>query len=74
MHNYEEKMKKTGENLRSLRLRRGLSVEQLAFMINSEPAWILQLENGQAEKISFNQLDRLCKVFNIASLNELIMF
>lgn len=72
MHNYEEKMKKTGENL--LRLRRGLSVEQLAFMINSEPAWILQLENGQAEKISFNQLDRLCKVFNIASLNELIMF
>ncbi|CCY23880.1 unknown [Brachyspira sp. CAG:484] len=50
MHNYEEKMKKTGENLRNLRLRRGLSVEQLALMINSEPAWILQCPKKFCDK------------------------
>lgn len=74
MYNYKEKMKNTGKELRSLRVARGLSVEQLAALINSEPALILQLENGQAEEISFKQLDRLCFIFNLTSLNELIIF
>lgn len=74
MYNYKEKIKKTGTNLRRLRLKRGLSVEQLASLMNSEPELVLQLENGQAEEISFKQLDRLYYIFNLTSLNELIIF
>lgn len=61
-------------NLKRLRLKHGLSISELAHKTNISKTRLDKLENGQVRYISLTQLDRLCKVFNLNCISELITF
>jgi transcriptional regulator with XRE-family HTH domain len=59
-----------GENLRILRLRRGLSLKDLAMKLDVSINYLSKLENNQG-KIKPEFLPKLCEVLEIEIINEL---
>lgn len=66
MIKYEESNKKTGRNLKRIRLQRGMMQIDVAVATNLNRTYISRIENGKA-RVTINLLFRLIKGLGITS-------
>jgi len=59
-------MKRIGEKLRSLRIQQGLTMQQLADMLETDDGHISRIENGQ-KRPSSDLILRISRVFNVTT-------
>lgn len=59
-------------NLKYLRMKKNLSIAQLAKATRIPKITLIRLENGHAQSFSFKNLNKLCHFFNLSNVNELI--
>ena len=59
-------------NLKYLRMKKNLSIAQLAKATRIPKITLIRLENGHAQSISFKNLNKLCHFFNLSNVDELI--
>lgn len=59
-------------NLKYLRIKKNLSIAQLAKATRIPKITLIRLENGHPQSISFKNLNKLCHFFNLSNVNELI--
>lgn len=58
-------------NLKRLRTKRNLSISELSKSTGMSKNFLERLENGNAKSISYKNLNSLCHVFQLESVNEL---
>lgn len=66
MINHREDSKRIGQNLKKLRLKKGLTQMEIALATNLSEAYISRIETGKA-RITFNLLSQLCRGIKIRS-------
>ena len=58
--------------LKELRIKKNLSISELAKMTRILKVTLANLENGTAKSISFDYLNRICYVLGVLSVNEIL--
>ena len=59
------------KNLKILRIKKNISIKDLAKATQIPEKTLVNLENGAAEGISFDYLNRICYVLEVDNLNYL---
>lgn len=74
MNEFNQKLVLLGKRVKELRLQKCMTIKELSEKSRISTKYITKIENGQAIGITTKHLDRLCKGFNLSSINEILYF